>query len=381
MKTQQSRISKTDFSAQDFSKLAEIKPQLVTVFGAVKFFEDKNIGKKLKTIFPDAHVIGCSTAGEISEDGVFDENLIVTAVHFNKPNFKSFYSKISNLEDSENAGAKLASGVLANDINGLFVLGQGININGSALISGIRSKVSSNVVITGGLAGDGGAFKQTYVLSNEVVSSDIVAGIALYGKDVTLGFGSMGGWDPFGPPRKVTKASGNILYELDGQPALEIYKKYLGVHAKDLPSSGLLFPFAILKNETDESGLIRTILGIDEKNGSLTLAGDVPLNGYLRLMHSKTSGLVNGAEKAAQKAWGMAGNTQGEDFSILVSCVGRKLVMGHDVDDEVDAVKTVLKNSLVTGFYSYGEICPHTFVDDCKLHNQTMTITRFTEAA
>ncbi|MGZ3770227.1 MAG: FIST signal transduction protein [Bdellovibrio sp.] len=381
MKIQQIRLSKKDFTSQDFKKLVDINPQLITVFGAVKFFEDKQLGKKLKDIFSNAHIIGCSTAGEISEDGVFDENLIVSAVHFNKPNFKSFYSKISDLNDSENAGSQLATGLLAKELNGLFVLGQGININGSALISGIRSKVDSNVVITGGLAGDGGAFKQTYVLSNETVSSDIIAGIALYGKDVTLGFGSMGGWDPFGPARKVTKASGNILYELDGQPALNIYKKYLGVHAKDLPSSGLLFPFAILKNETDESGLIRTILGIDEQTGSLTLAGDIPMNGYLRLMHSKTSGLVSGAEKAAQKAWGMAKDNQGEEFSILVSCVGRKLVMGHDVDDEVDAVKTVLKNSLITGFYSYGEICPHTFVDDCKLHNQTMTITRFTEAA
>ncbi|MGZ3772283.1 MAG: FIST signal transduction protein [Pseudobdellovibrionaceae bacterium] len=380
MKVQQKRISKKEFSVSDFKNLTEINPHLVTVFGAVKYFEDHNLGKKLKDIFPNAHVIGCSTAGEISEDGVFDENLIITSVHFKKPNFKSFYSKFSNLEDSENAGAKLAEGVLSNDLNGIFILGQGININGSALIAGIRSKVAPNVVITGGLAGDGGVFKKTYVLSNEIVSSDIIAGVGLYGSDVTLGFGSMGGWEPFGPPRRVTKASGNILFELDGQPALEIYKKYLGAHAKDLPSSGLLFPFAILKNETDESGLIRTILGIDENNGSLTLAGDIPQNGYLRLMHSKTSGLVNGAEKAAQKAWGMA-KPEGDEFSILVSCVGRKLVMGQDVDDEVDAVKTVLKNSLVTGFYSYGEICPHTFVDDCKLHNQTMTITRFKESA
>lgn len=381
MKIQQGKISKKDFSAHDFEKLVEINPQLVTVFGAVKYFEDPNLGKKIKGFFPDANVIGCSTAGEISEDGVFDETLIITAVHFNKPNFKSFYSKFSSLEESENAGSQLASGLTSSDLNGIFVLGQGININGSALISGIRSKVASNVVITGGLAGDGGAFKKTYVLSNDIVSSDIIAGVGLYGTDVTLGFGSMGGWDPFGPPRKVTKASGNILYELDGKPALEIYKKYLGAHAKDLPSSGLLFPFAILKNETDESGLIRTILGIDEKNGSLALAGDIPLNGYLRLMHSKTSGLVNGAQQAAQKAWGISGQTQGEEFSILVSCVGRKLVMGQDVDDEIDAVKTVLKNSHVTGFYSYGEICPHTLVDDCKLHNQTMTITRFKEAA
>lgn len=380
MKIQQQRITKPTFSANDFKNIIEIKPQLITVFGAVKYFEDLELGKRLKNIFPESHIIGCSTAGEISEDGVFDDTLIITGVFFNNPSFKSFYSNLTNLDDSQSAGKRLAQGIVENDLNGIFVLGQGININGSALISGIRSKIPSSVIITGGLAGDGGAFKKTYVLSNEIVSSEIIAGLGLYGKSVSLGFGSMGGWEPFGPPRKVTKSADNILYELDGQPALEIYKKYLGVHARELPSSGLLFPFAILKNETDESGLIRTILGIDEKTGSLTLAGDIPLNGFLRLMHSKTSGLVNGAEKAAQHAWNMNANN-GDEFSILVSCVGRKLVMGQDVDDEVDAVKTILKNSRVTGFYSYGEICPQTVVSDCNLHNQTMTITRFTEAA
>lgn len=381
MKTQQVKLNKTNFSADDFKDLSSLNPQLVTVFGAVKYFEDLTLGKKLKEYFKDAHIIGCSTAGEISEDGVFDETLIVTAVHFKNPHFKSFYSSISKLDESSIAGEKLATGIVQQDLNGLFVLGQGVNINGSALISGIHSKVGGKVVITGGLAGDGGAFKKTYVLSNELVSSEIIACVALYGTDVKLGFGSMGGWEPFGPPRKVTKASSNILFELDGEPALEIYKKYLGAHAKDLPSSGLLFPFAILKNETDQSGLIRTILGVNEQDGSLVFAGDIPQNGFLRLMHSKNSGLVSGAEQAARKAWNMQDKAQNNEFSILVSCVGRKLVMGHDVDDEVDAVKNILKNSLVTGFYSYGEICPHTVVDDCKLHNQTMTITRFIEAA
>jgi hypothetical protein len=381
MKTQQCRISKKDFSAQDLKSLVDINPQLVTVFGGVSYFENPELGKKIKSILPNAHVIGCSTAGEISEDGVYDNNLIITAIHFKKPNFKSFYSHISKLEDSEQSGAKLAEGLVNKDLNGIFVLGQGVNINGSALISGIRAKASSNVVVTGGLAGDGGAFKKTYVLSNEIVSSEIVAGVGLYGADVTMSFGSMGGWEPFGPPRKVTKCASNILFELDGQPALEVYKKYLGDYAKDLPGSGLLFPFAILKNETDQSGLIRTILAVDEKTGSLTFAGDIPQNGYLRLMHTKTAGLVSGAEQAAQKAWGMDHKHQNEEFSILVSCVGRKLVMGQDVDEEVDAVKTILKNNMITGFYSYGEICPQNVITDCKLHNQTMTITRFVEAA
>ncbi|MDP1153786.1 FIST C-terminal domain-containing protein, partial [Klebsiella pneumoniae] len=82
-----------------------------------------------------------------------------------------------------------------------------------------------------------------------------------------------------------TRSSHNVLYELDGEPALDIYKRYLGDHARELPGSGLLFPFAMLGDDDSESGLVRTILGVDEAQGSVTLAGDIDPQGYLRLMH------------------------------------------------------------------------------------------------
>jgi hypothetical protein len=171
-----------------------------------------------------------------------------------------------------------------------------------------------------------------------------------------------------------------VLYELDGEPALEIYKRYLGDHAKDLPASGLLFPFAMLGEDHSAVGLIRTILGVDEATGSLTLAGEINLDGYLKLMHASTDKLVNGAESAAEAAAAMI-QAKGQSLSILVSCVGRKLVMGNRVDEEVEAVGEVFgSNSVLTGFYSYGEISPFTPGASCKLHNQTMTITCIGEA-
>jgi hypothetical protein len=190
----------------------------------------------------------------------------------------------------------------------------------------------------------------------------------------------MGGWEPFGPIRRVTKSSGNVLYTLDGEPALALYKKYLGDQAKGLPASGLLFPFAILKENGDQTGLIRTILAVDEKEGSLTFAGDIPENSIVRLMSAKTANLVNGASGAAQWALSSMGDKSSRDaFAILVSCVGRKLVMADDIDEEVDAVQSVMEEGAITGFYSYGEICPFNTVLDCKLHNQTMTVSYFAE--
>jgi hypothetical protein len=192
--------------------------------------------------------------------------------------------------------------------------------------------------------------------------------------------GSFGGWSPFGPARKVTRSENNVLFELDGESALEVYKRYLGEHANGLPASGLLFPFAMLGSDHSEVGLIRTILGVDEAAGSLTLAGDIDPDGYLRLMHASTDALVDGAEAAAEAAKAMQANA-GEGLALLVSCVGRKLVMGGRVDEEVEAVGEVFgQGATLAGFYSYGEISPFSPAVECKLHNQTMTITYISES-
>ena len=263
----------------------------------------------------------------------------------------------------------------------MLIFGQGVAINGSAVIAGLTQVLGDQMPITGGLAGDGGAFHQTFVLDDQGVSSVRLVAVGLYGDKLQFSHGSFGGWSPFGPARKVTRAVNNVLYELDGEPALTVYKKYLGDHAKGLPASGLLFPFAMLGSDHNDIGLIRTILGVDEAAGSLTLAGNIINDGYLKLMHANTDALVDGAEAAAQAAVDMQGST-GEGLALLVSCVGRKLVMGGRVDEEVEAVGEVFgSGATLAGFYSYGEISPFTRSVDCKLHNQTMTITYIGESA
>jgi hypothetical protein len=218
-------------------------------------------------------------------------------------------------------------------------------------------------------------------MDDQGVSHSGLVCIGFYGPDLLFAHGSFGGWSPFGPARKVTRCENNVLFELDGESALAVYKRYLGEHAKDLPASGLLFPFAMLGRDHSELGLIRTILGISEADGSLTLAGEIDPEGYLKLMHASTDALVGGAEAAAEAARDMQG-IQGEGLAVLVSCVGRKLVMGGRVDEEVEAVVNVLGSSTaITGFYSYGEISPFGNQAACKLHNQTMTIAYLSEAA
>ena len=354
--------------------LAGIKPQLVTVFGAVPFFTDKAFQAALRAALPDAAIIGCSTAGEISNGGVADGSCVITAVNFSGTRIRTATSPLRGMADSLAAGARIGGELAATDLRALMVFGPGVQINGSALVDGIASKVGMTT-ITGGLAGDGGAFAQTWTLGQAGVGDNAIVAVGLYGDALDFAHGSFGGWEPFGPSRKVTRCDGNVLYELDGEPALEVYKRYLGDHAKGLPASGLLFPFAMVGEDQNAIGLIRTILGVDEANGSLTLAGAIDPDGYLKLMHASTDRLVNGAESAAEAAQEMH-QSSGDSLAILVSCVGRKLVMGDRVDEEVEAVAEVFgSKATLTGFYSYGEISPFTPGSACHLHNQTMTIT------
>jgi hypothetical protein len=293
---------------------------------------------------------------------------------------QQFSTELHGMEDSQAAGRRLAQGLPPEGLRAILIFGQGVHINGSAVIAGMAEVVGSEMPITGGLAGDAGAFVQTWVLDRAGVSSSRLVCIGLYGDSLRLAHGTFGGWSPFGPARKVTRSLNNVLYELDGESALSVYKRYLGEHAAGLPASGLLFPFSMLGQDHSELGLIRTILGIDEGDGSLTLAGDIDPQGYLKLMHASTDALVGGAEAAAEMA--CAKQTCGTDsLSLLVSCVGRKLVMGGRVDEEVEAVAATLgKGTTLAGFYSYGEISPSGRVGECKLHNQTMTITCIAEA-
>jgi len=356
-------------------------PDLVLCFGDQRFFRRPELHRALKTAAPRAALAGCSGAGEILNAQVHDGTLAVIAMKFDRANAVGASTPIAGMADSFGAGARLGGALPHAGLRHVLVFGTGVHINGSALVEGLQSALPEPVRISGGLAGDGGAFVETFTLAGEGSRSDQIAAVGLYGESLSIGNSSLGGWVPFGPARRVTRCDHNVLYELDGERALNIYKRYLGEYARDLPASGLLFPFELLRDNQESSGIIRTILGVDEDAGSLTLAGDVIEGGYLKLMHASTERLIDAAEQAALKLQSLSREHTGPALALLVSCVGRKLVMGDRVDEEVEAVSSVLgMRAAVAGFYSYGEISASEFVGDCRLHNQTMTITWITEA-
>ena len=259
------------------------------------------------------------------------------------------------------------------------MLSDGLNVNGTELARGLQEELGPTVSVTGGLSGDADRFERTVVISCKGHGPNRVVALGLYGDAIRVGHGSLGGWDPFGPSRLVTKSSGNVLYELDGKPALDLYKRYLGEHADGLPATGLLFPLSVeIPGVSGE--LVRTILGVDEASGSMIFAGDVPEGAMARLMKANFDRLIDGAAGAAQGTSDTLGDRSAE-LAVLISCVGRRLVLKQRVEEEIEAVRDVLgAETPLTGFYSYGEISPLVRDASCELHNQTMTITTFSEA-
>ncbi|WP_405381481.1 FIST signal transduction protein [Maribacter sp. LLG6340-A2] len=355
-----------------------LKNPLVLVFGNRFMLEDEHIYEEVKALFNDAHVVFGSTSGEIIDETVLDGTIVLTAIEFEK---SSILVHRSNVDEHDNNDEKLGEHLMAKfpqeQIKHLFVISEGSTVNGSALIQGLEKNKHSYIGLSGGLCGDDDRFERTLVSYNESPKEGEIVAIGFYGSSLEITSANFGGWTPFGPERLITKSQGNKLYELDGKPALDLYKNYLGEKAKELPKSALLYPLSVRANDASEP-LVRTILNIDNEENAMILAGDVPTGSKVQLMMSSVDDIVNGAFCAAEQA--MNGRKKSPNIALLVSCIGRKLVMDQRTEEEIEEVKSVIgEDTYITGFYSYGEMAPFKGQDQCKLHNQTMTLTLFSE--
>ncbi|MBI3444116.1 MAG: FIST C-terminal domain-containing protein [Magnetospirillum sp.] len=353
------------------------KTSLVIYFAAPGVMPAEDILASLRTAYGDAPILGCTTGGEILGSEVIDDSLVVSAIGFDHARVRVTARDLSDTSQSNDIGAALAKDLAGDDLKAIFILSDGTKVNGDSLVAGCLAATAPGVVVTGGLAGDGARFQTTAVGCDDAMRPGRVAAFGLYGESLSVGHGSFGGWDEFGPPRTITRSEGNILYELDGEPALDLYKRYLGEEAQGLPGSALLFPLSIRPAADAEGGeVVRTIVGIDEDAKSMIFAGDVPKGHLARLMRGNFDNLVDGAGRAAEAAAAVSG----PGLALLVSCIGRKLLMGQRIAEEVEIVADVMgPKSRLMGFYSYGEISPHGFTGKCELHNQTMTITTISE--
>lgn len=346
------------------------------VFGDRELLDDQSVMRQVRASLPGASIVGCSTAGEIFGTRVFDHTLAVTSVRFDHSRLRTAAVGLNSSDRSFAAGVELGRDLGRDGPRHVIVFSDGLSVNGSELVRGLKEALPPNTPITGGLAGDRDRFLETRVVIEGEGRIGHVCAVGFYGDRLRTGFGSLGGWDAFGPERRVTASRDNVLFELDGISALETYRRYLGPYADNLPASGLLFPLTI--QTEDDEWLVRTILGVNAENDSMTFAGDIPVGCRARFMKANFDRLIQGAGSAAK--YSVDGSGQSPDLALLISCVGRKLVLSQRIEEEVEAVRDVLGPAAVlAGFYSYGEISPLHAGRGCELHNQTMTITTLSE--
>ncbi|WP_299158408.1 FIST N-terminal domain-containing protein [uncultured Tenacibaculum sp.] len=379
MKTIQLRKTKNS-NWEYISEKAILKKPLVLVFGNRYLLEDENIYNEVRDLFKDGHIVFGSTSGDITSQYVDDESITITAIEFERSKYVIKTANVLNNDSTKKSyltGENLIKQFSNEGLKHVFIISEGSFINGSQLARGMNAATENDLLITGALCGDAARFEKTIASYNELPKKGEIVAIGLYGETLDISFSINGGWTPFGPERIVTKAKNNILYELDDLPALDLYKKYLGDKSKELPGAALLYPLKV-KSTNEKQSIVRTILNINEEENSMILAGDILEDSRVQLMMTNVDSIVNASEKAASEA--LKKRKKDPELAILVSCIGRKLVLDQRVEEEVEEVLEVVgKDTTICGLYSYGEIAPFRNETDCQLHNQTMTITLISE--
>lgn len=360
----------------DALKLPGSDYQLLLVFAEKSLLADKSIYTKLRDHFSHAKIVSSSTAGEITGSESIENAVLVIALKMEHTAFKVVYQNITEAKDSFELGVSLAKRLSKQDLSYVMIISDGHDVNGSDLLNGIKSQFGETLPMSGGMAGDGNLFSSTLVGVDDDIKNGHVALIGFYGDALRVSIDVERGFNYFGPERKVTRSNKNVLYDIDGTNALELYKKYLGEYAAELPSSALLFPVAIL-NDNDEP-LVRTILSINEADGSMVFAGNMPEGVTIRFMRSNLDQLIQKAEDASKKA---TGHIDDPDLMLVMNCVGRKIILGQRRGEEIEALsKAINPNTILAGFYTYGEFSSWEKPEKtCDLHNQTVVVTALKE--
>lgn len=351
---------------------------IALIFADRKLLEKEDFILATNQQFNDAEIIFCSTAGEINHLEITVGSAVCAWFRFDSTPFQIVTANIADYKNSFELGASVSKKLKQDDLRYVMIIADGNKINGDEILSGIQNILPQHVIISGGMAGDGVNFKKTIVGQPGNLRDGNVILLGLYGKYLKVGNGFSGGWDMYGPERQITKSSSNVLFEIDGENALDLYKKYLGKYADGLPSSALFFPISIKTNE-DDLFIVRTILSVDEQNKSMTFAGNMTEGATIRFMKSNADRLIHAAAEAGYKSI-QALNNENADLAIIVSCIGRRLVLDNRTEEEVEAAIDKLNASTaVAGFFSYGEIVPDSNKRRSHLHNQTFSVTTFTE--
>jgi hypothetical protein len=326
-------------------------------------------------------VAGCSTAGQFAGPSTVD-GAVVTVVRFDECEVRAVHLDLGLCGSARRAGRDLADLLDAEGLRSIMVLADGLGTDGSLLATGIAD-VCPAVDVWGALAADGSRFVDTWNVVDGATAPGMVSAVGFYGSALEIGHGRGDGWHALGPERVVTTSIGRVVHQLDGRATLTLYEDYLGPLADDLPGSGSYLPMSV--RDLDDRVVVRSPVGVDRGNGSVTMAGDVTQGSTAQLLRMSVDGLLHGAELAAKSARIDDADTE-PHLAVAFSGVGRRMSLGERADEEPETVRAAIGNAAsLVGCWTYGELGPDLDMAFTgapvrhDVHNQTMTITTLRE--
>lgn len=363
---------------------------LLMVFGPSHFLNQPQAFADLKQQFPLSTMVGSSTCGGIFGEDIVDDTLVATLIKLEKGQIKTHCHKLDHPSQSYDIGLKLGEDLIADNLAVIFLFADGLHCNASELARGINQHINNpEIPVIGTLAGDDTRFKQTWVLSANLACEKSICAVAIYSDTLICNNAIGGGWDIFGLERVITRSKSNVVYELDDRPALDLYKEYLGEKATDLPASGLFFPLQVQLDKNSDEKYVRTVLSINEKDKSITFAGNMPEGCVAQLMKANKERLIDSAYEAAEEILQNYYESKIKDpetminnsLTFIVNGIGRRLVLGERADEELLAIRHTLgrKNKMI-GLYTYGELASSKKKNKlCSLYNQSLLLFNLSE--
>lgn len=355
------------------------------VFASVAYDQAKVIEGVRSVVGPDVTIAGASTAGEITTQGPSNKpSIAVMAFSSDDAEFYGAVGEHIRYNPTE-AGKDVASKVMAmasGKLDLFMMLPDVLAGNGADIVRGVTEVLGPNALVVGGAAGDDFKFEKTYQYLNDTIYSGAVVGLGIKGR-VLVGVGVKHGWMPIGIPRKVTKSQGAVLYELDGKPAIDIYKEYFGDLAEELEKEKLAklavtYPLGMKVADHPEM-LIRDPISVDS-DGSITCAAEMPEGSEIQLMIGSVDEAVKVAEEAAKNALKQLKGATPRAV-IIFNCIARHKLFGERAGEEISAIqKAIGKDVPLIGFYTYGEQAPmngevkNIKTCNAEFHNETVVI-------
>ncbi|MFA5320599.1 MAG: FIST N-terminal domain-containing protein [Candidatus Omnitrophota bacterium] len=364
-----------------------VPPNVAIVFSSMEFAHLTMV-KTISSMLGPIDVLGCSTAAVICNAGIFRHAIgimllsITSDTYYATGNITDIKYKTA-MKAGEEFGEKLLAGFKSARRDLGIVFSDGMIDKNSNLIYGIQERLGSSFPLVGALAMDNLRYSKTFVYYNQTVESDAACGLIM-GGNVNFGLGIKHGWKPLGKPRFITRASGNIAYEIDDIPAATVYEDYLDCNLKELRLElrriGTFYPIGIYL-PGEEEYLLRNITDIGE-DGSLILQGNIPENSQIRLMIGTKETCFTAAEQAVNEAKSdLTANSAffpKINFALVFDSISRYMLLGRDAEKELDAVKKAVGPGVpVIGLYTYGEQGPLKSIDyhgKVYLHNQTISV-------